>query len=39
LLQNAEDAGAHVVKMGFCPSSKSDHLPDAYRKYLSVSCM
>ncbi|XP_048775772.2 sacsin-like [Ostrea edulis] len=35
LLQNAEDAGARVVKIGFCPSSKSDHLPDAYRKYLS----
>ncbi|XP_056009880.1 sacsin-like isoform X2 [Ostrea edulis] len=35
LLQNAEDAGARVVKMGFCPTSKSDYLPDAYRKYLS----
>ncbi|XP_062586452.1 sacsin-like isoform X2 [Saccostrea cucullata] len=35
LLQNAEDAGAHVVKMGFCPSSKSDNLPDPYRRYLS----
>nr|XP_034318199.1 sacsin-like isoform X8 [Crassostrea gigas] len=35
LLQNAEDAGARVVKMGFCPSSRSQHLPDPYKKYLS----
>ncbi|XP_061184826.1 sacsin-like [Saccostrea echinata] len=35
LLQNAEDAGARVVKMGFCPYSRSDHLPDPYRQYLS----
>ncbi|XP_061183640.1 sacsin-like [Saccostrea echinata] len=35
LLQNAEDSGASVVKMGFCPSSNADYLPDPYRKYLS----
>ncbi|XP_052673474.1 sacsin-like isoform X2 [Crassostrea angulata] len=35
LLQNAEDAGAHVVKMGLCTSSRSEHLPDPYKKYLS----
>ena len=37
LLQNAEDAGARSVKMGLCPSCRSDHLPDPYKKYMSVS--
>ncbi|XP_078326293.1 sacsin-like isoform X2 [Crassostrea virginica] len=35
LLQNAEDAGARSVKMGLCPSCRSDHLPDPYKKYMS----
>ncbi|XP_078326289.1 sacsin-like isoform X3 [Crassostrea virginica] len=35
LLQNAEDAGARSVKMGPCPSCRSDHLPDPYKKYMS----
>ncbi|XP_062586441.1 sacsin-like [Saccostrea cucullata] len=35
LLQNAEDSGASLVKMGFCPSSNADQLPEPYRKYLS----
>ena len=37
MLQNAEDAGARSVKMGLCPSCRSDHLLDPYKKYMSVS--